>query len=221
MTSATRLSRALKEELNKPLPGKDFQTKLSPDHRRFDIEEPVKYTDAAVALIIWEAAPEKALMTLMKRTEYDGPHSGQVSFPGGKQDPGDKNLLDTAIRETREETGTDLLPEENLGKLSPLDIYVSGFRVHPFVFFTRRKLEFHPDSEEVSYLLQFPITDLLDESLIKQHLFKINGFEFEAPYFDICDEIVWGATSMILSEFKEILLRTDKKNPGLLRKPGE
>lgn len=211
------LREALLEELAKPLPGITSQLKMSPEHRSFQHRSAENIIEAAVSLVILNTGQKKPQMVLIKRPEYEGHHSGQVSFPGGKMDSSDFSLLDCAIRETREETGLALDVSENLGKLTPLDIPVSGFRVTPFVFFVNRSVEFLPDTGEVEYLICFPLKILLDESIIRLHRFRHEEFEFEAPYFPIKNEIVWGATSMILAEFADILRNADKKNPGLFR----
>lgn len=205
------LSEALREELNNPLPGIEFQLMFAPGHRQMPNPLKDSLTDAAVSLIILNFEVNEPEMLLIRRTEYDGPHSGQISLPGGKMDGTDNSLQDTAIRETREEIGVELNKKEYLGKLSLLDIPVSSFRVHPFVFILDRNIELDPDPNEVSYLIRFKIKDLLDNTNIKTHRFSFDKYDFEAPYFSIKNEIVWGATSMILSEFAEILKRIDKK----------
>lgn len=205
----------LRKELSNPLPGKEYQLKLAPEHRPFKHDNSSPVIDAAVSLIIMGQKPGETEVLLIRRPEYNGHHSGQVSFPGGKRDKADTSLLSTAIRETHEEIGINLQDFEFLGELSSLDITLSGFRVHPFVFLLNRKLRFTLDSVEVRYLIRFPVVDLLDEKKIKTFRFSGDKYDFDAPCYSVEDEIVWGATSMILSEFAEILKRVIKKNPGL------
>lgn len=218
----SRLFKALQAELALPLPGRTYQLKLAADSRKTDQLKATGRTDhAAVSLIICVEEEKDPELVLIKRTEYPGPHSGQVSFPGGKKDAVDPSLLATAVRETKEEIGIGLDAAECIGRLTPLDIQVSGFRVHPFVFYIDRVLNFTPDPEEVDYTIRFPIGILLDETLIKTHTFQYGPICFEAPYFAIQDEIVWGATAMILAEFREILARMAKKDEGVLGIPGD
>jgi 8-oxo-dGTP pyrophosphatase MutT (NUDIX family) len=203
----------LREELLKPLPGTEYQEKLLPFNRRDTVPDPGKYIETAVAIIIL-ASKLPLHLILMKRTEYEGHHSGQVSFPGGKFDPGDSTLLQTAIRETLEETGILLHKNEYLGQLTPLHIPVSGYRVVPFLFFLTRRVRFSPDNNEVSYLFFPELNRLLDDENLKRTRVKVGEYSIDTPYFDLENEVVWGATSMILSEFREILRRTENKNPG-------
>jgi 8-oxo-dGTP pyrophosphatase MutT (NUDIX family) len=205
----------LKKALENPLPGPEYQLKMAPKHKFVFPSATDKVTNAAVSVILLAGENNLTECILIKRPEYDGHHSGQVSFPGGKADPVDVSLYATAVRETLEEIGLDLLKNEYLGELSPLDIQLSGFRVYPFVFSVNRKYDFRVCPDEVSYLIRFNIADLLDQSRLKTFRFTRGRYEFDAPFYDIGNEIVWGATAMILSEFAEILNRIDKKNPGL------
>ena len=141
-------------------------------------------------------------------------HEGKWNGLGGKFDPGDSTLLQTAIRETLEETGILLHKNEYLGQLTPLHIPVSGYRVVPFLFFLTRRVRFSPDNNEVSYLFFPELNRLLDDENLKRTRVKVGEYSIDTPYFDLENEVVWGATSMILSEFREILRRTENKNPG-------
>ncbi len=209
------LGLAIKEELKNPLPGKEFHKKMMPLRSPVSIPVDQKSTQAAVAIIIMmsNGIPE---LILIRRSEYQGYHSGQVSFPGGKADPADRNLLETSIRETSEETGVTLNTEECIGKLTPLFIQLSGFHVRPYVFYIDKEITFHIDRQEVNYMIQVPVKRLLEDDLIRIKLFKFPDVEFNAPYMDIKGEVVWGATSMILKEFIEILKRVTQKYPRLL-----
>ena len=205
---------ALREEFMYPLPGWPYQRKLAPETRQQFNRDETGVTDAAVSILLLDPVPE---IVLIRRAEYEGHHSNQVSFPGGKKDVSDASLLHTSIRETYEEIGVRPEPTEYAGELTPLDIPVSNYRVFPFVFHLQREVDFKPDPAEVRYIIRFPARDLLDDSLIKMVTPKADSSWFkDIPYYDLANEFVWGATSMILSEFAEILKRIHKKNPGLL-----
>jgi len=208
------LEQALREEMKNSLPGRLFHDKMLPLRSPVNIPIDLKGIQAAVALIILhQKQPE---IILIKRSEYQGYHSGQVSFPGGKTDPRDKDPIETSIRETYEEIGIVLQRAECVGELTSLYIQVSGFHVKPYVFCIDREINLKIDKEEVNYIIQAPVSRLLDDDLIRSKTFKSFNVKFQAPYMDIKGEIVWGATSMILSEFTEILKRIKKKYTDLL-----
>jgi 8-oxo-dGTP pyrophosphatase MutT (NUDIX family) len=206
---------ALKEELTLPLPGITFQIKMAPKHRKLDYDGVLKQ-NAAVSIVIIPSEKEEKGILLIKRPEYDGHHSGQVSFPGGKEEQDDENLVQTAIRETYEEIGINLVEDHLIGTLTPLFIPVSRYMVHPYVFLENEIKEFTIDPNEVEYVIHIPIKELLDDSLVKTTRIEISDRTITTPYFDIEEEIVWGATAMMLAEFLEILYRLKRKNPGLI-----
>jgi 8-oxo-dGTP pyrophosphatase MutT (NUDIX family) len=208
------LMRALKEELTLPLPGLDYQLKMAPERRDIIFNNKIKQ-NAAVAIITSLSIKNEWEIILTKRAEYDGHHSRQVSFPGGKEEPGDEDLMHTAIRETYEEIGLQLTNEHYIGSLTPLFIPVSQFMVFPYVFLKPIISNYTLDKSEVDYIIHYPLRNLQDNSLIKSTTFQISNRIITTPYYAIMEEIVWGATAMILSEFIEIVKRVQIKNPGL------
>ena len=208
------LQQALIEELALPLPGPGYQLKMAPAHRDADSERKSEQ-NAAVALILSFSKTKDWEIILTKRAEYNGHHSGQVSFPGGKEEYLDKSLLNTSIRETFEEIGLHLAPENCMGALTPLFIPVSRFIVYPFIFLKSGSNDYTLDSSEVDYMIRVPLVDLLNKSLIKSAEIQVGDRKILTPFYDFKGEMVWGATAMILSEFKEIVHRINSKNPGL------
>ena len=143
---------------------------------------------------------------LILRPEYNGAHSGQVALPGGKFEEYDKDFIDTALRETSEEIGINSSTVIVLGQLTKLYIPPSNYIVYPTIGYLTVKPSFIPDKNEVTEIIEYPVSILLKEEIVKTKLFKVNeDISFTAPYFDINGHVVWGATAMILSEFKEIL----------------
>ena len=116
------------------LPGEVAHHPLSPLHRPVTseiIKGLTEYKASAVAIVIYQDMNDYRFI-LIQRTEYEGKHSGQISFPGGKKDETDLDFEHTARRECLEEIGIDLEDSTLLGKLSPVYIPVSGFLVEPF-----------------------------------------------------------------------------------------
>lgn len=162
------------------------------------------FKNAAIVVLIYQTKTEKEIV-FIKRNEYDGHHSGQVGFPGGKEDEDDESLLHTAIRECYEEIGVKLTEKELIGILSPVYVMISEFMVYPYVFYLSSEPVFSIDKSEVQYLIPFPLKKLVGNSLRQEKNMNFQGENHIIPYYDIKDEIVWGATAMILSEFIEIV----------------
>lgn len=188
------------------LPGESAQRQMAPSHRpmrgEVDIEK-LGLKESAVVLLIFPKGDAMHFL-LMKRPTYDGVHSGQISLPGGRKENIDVNLLDTAMREFEEEVGVSAENLEYVNPLTDLVIPVSKHLVQPYVFYSSTELKFIPDPVEVETLIEIPIYHLLENTRIKEGPF-VQGLNVNFPYFELAGEKVWGATAMILSEFKTIL----------------
>ena len=190
-----------REILSSKLPGEKAQLMMAPTFRgvfRND-KDPIR----AAVLILMYPSNEKTRLVFIKRNEYDGPHSAQVSLPGGAWEKKDGSMENTAIRETREELG--IVDEiEILGALTDLHIPVSNFQVSPFVGCTDRTPVFHPDASEVQFIIETPLTELLDPRNLDSERVLRHGQSIEAPFYRVGKEKIWGATAMILSEFLQL-----------------
>ncbi|HYG21115.1 MAG TPA: CoA pyrophosphatase [Ohtaekwangia sp.] len=157
-----------------------------------------------VLILLYEAGGQ-IRFPLIKRSEYIGAHSGQVSLPGGKSEPGE-DVITTALREGEEEIGIDHRKVNVIGKLSDFFVIPSNFMVTPIIATTVQPV-FTPDKREVARILSCSLFDLLLEGSIKQkEIIAAGQFRMMAPHFEIDDEIVWGATAMMLNEFRMVLL---------------
>jgi 8-oxo-dGTP pyrophosphatase MutT (NUDIX family) len=190
-----------------PLPGIDAQMAMmpeAPDKSRFDLSNRTGASQGGVLILIYPHEGE-LYIPMMLRPEYGGAHSGQVSFPGGKMEPDDKDLFDTALRESNEELGIPNNEVEILGNLTDLFIIASNFVVLPVVGYLGFRPQFNPDPREVVEVIETPIQNLLRKDIVNEKAFAVGGgFEIKAPYFDIYGHHVWGATAMMLSEFLSI-----------------
>lgn len=197
----------IRRALALPRPGRAAQMRMAPRPRlgnMFPLPPALRPKEAGVLILLYPDSDDLHFF-LTRRTERVETHKGQISLPGGAQEAGE-SLAQTALRETREELGIPTAPIELLGDaLTPLYIPVSGFRATPFVAFTPTRPDLHWNKTEVVEILEPSLAMLLDEKNIKEEPWTIRGFPAIVPYFLINGHKVWGATAMILSEFREIL----------------
>lgn len=199
----------LSQSLSKGLPGEASHFDLMPINRPFSsdaLKRATDYRKSAVGVVLFEKA-NSIHCILIQRPKYEGTHSNQVSFPGGKMDSTDPDLEFTARRECWEEIA---MPDDRMHLISPLsEIYipVSKFLVQPFLFFVEDIPDLKADEREVEEIFTFNIQDLLNDEIIQFKDITIGkGYvQKNVPYFNIEDRVVWGATAMILSEFKAVI----------------
>jgi len=184
-------------ELLGSLPGEEAQNRMAPSYRG-DFPHESDPARAAVLALMYPSAGE-IHMVFIKRNEYNGHHSAQVSFPGGAWENEDLTLQHTAIRETREELGISG-EVEILGSLTDLHIPVSNFLVTPFVGWMDETPLFKPDPSEVQYVIEAPLQSLLSSSNIEMEVIARHDQAIQAPCYKIGNEKIWGATAMMLSE---------------------
>lgn len=206
-TDYSNLFAFLKEQLNKELPGFKAQEKMSPPHRRDLIEASSNRHDAKPGSVMIILFPKNDTwhVVFTKRVEYKGVHSGQVSFPGGKPEKDDKDLIQTAIRETFEETGILLNTNNVIGKLTDLYVPPSNFLISAFVSVLPEEPVFVPDPQEVSSIFAPPLSHFADASSIEYRNYLLaDGSEVAIPGYVYLEYFIWGATAMIFSEFLEL-----------------
>lgn len=145
---------------------------------------------------------DELFVCLIKRPATMKHHAGQIALPGGRIDPGE-TPLETALRETWEEIGISADKIEIIGSLSELFVDVSGFLIRPFVGWLKEKPVFKINPSEVERTLLFPLLRFRDQ-LEETELETISG-RLKVPCFHFENEIVWGATAMILSEFYDAM----------------
>jgi 8-oxo-dGTP pyrophosphatase MutT (NUDIX family) len=160
---------------------------------------------AAVMMLLYPKNGETHLV-LIVRNAYDGVHSSQIAFPGGKYETTDVDLEATALRETNEEIGVSPEKITVIKHFTPMYIPPSNFLVHPFLGIAKEELSFYPDVREVASIIELPLSDFLkDEIIIEATLSTSYGNNILVPAFDIQKHVVWGATAMILSELRDVL----------------
>ena len=196
----------LKTRLTKALPGRAAQLLMAPPLReeRMTIPEGVTAIDSAVLIGLVTQDQEPSII-LIKRPEYDGVHSGQMAFPGGKREKEDSSEWETAKRESFEEVGLPLHSPKYLGSMTPLFIPHSGYIVRPVVAHINEFPPLKPDNNEVASIHIIKLRDLLDPSQRETLTFSTLSGEIKAPCYSVSKQAIWGATAMILSEFLVIV----------------
>jgi 8-oxo-dGTP pyrophosphatase MutT (NUDIX family) len=162
-------------------------------------------------LLLLYPQDDQLFFVLTRRTDTLNNHQGQISLPGGSQEPGE-TLPDTAVRETNEELGIHLDGAELLGRLASLYIPPSDFEIHPFVAHLPTRPDFAPSPAEVAELIKVPLDSLLDTHIFRVETWTIRGVKVEVPFYLIEGHKIWGATAMVLSEMEQ-RLRTEMGEP--------
>lgn len=213
MISLSDLKKYLEPRLRQELPGSKAHQEVAP-YRNVDFTKEIilKATLSSVLILFYEK-DHAIYTTLIQRSTYNGNHSGQISFPGGKMEKTDASLMITALRETQEEIG--LSPDEItiIGQLSDVFITVSNFCVTPIIGCVSFVPSFVPDKREVKKIIELKVTDLLlNENLQSRTIQLSDNNKIKAPCFVFDETIVWGATALILNELRYLLNEFEASN---------
>lgn len=197
---------SIKSQLGKELPGVNAHKRMAIPNREltFPKMKPNPRLSAVLILLFWEN--DVLHFPLILRPTYDGVHSGQMAFPGGGVEVQDKDLIDTALRESMEEVGVSAERTHVLGQLSGFYIPPSHSLVTPIVAYTDKRPIYKIDPYEVKRVVETNLEVVRNPAnLSSKHIILQNGYEIKAPAFMVDGETVWGATAMILSEFLAVL----------------
>ena len=160
---------------------------------------------AAVNILLYLKNNEWFFPLVVRTTNDRDRHSGQISLPGGKKEEADENFEQTAKRETSEEMGIDVHYNRIIREMSPIYIPPSNFYVKAFVSYTKKNPQFILQKSEAVELIEFPVAALLNLSDQPEMKILPTSRGAEVPVIDFNNYIIWGATSMILSEFSFLL----------------
>ena len=155
--------------------------------------------DAAVLLPLYGWPDEPGLVFTERRADLRR-HAGEISFPGGRRDPGDADLSATALREAQEEIGLDPSVVE-IGEALPITgTFVTGYRIHPFVGYIPhpRELKLEPNPAEVETDLTFSLKALRESYEVRRLVRR--GVPIHTPTYEIEGHLIWGATARILGD---------------------
>ncbi len=188
--------------LNGELPGAKAHMKMVPENRQI-ITEKISPKKSSV-LIILECKNDKIFTYLVKRSSKMSNHPGQIGFPGGGHDV-HETLAETAIREAKEEIGYLGSANDIIASLSAVYISVSNFIIYPFVVWSEGDFFEVTSPNEIDYIISFPISDYVSDNSKSITLINTDSGAIKVPAYIYNDEVVWGATAMIISELTELI----------------
>mgnify|MGYP000651619535 CR=1 FL=1 len=193
-----------------PLPGVRSHVLMTPEVRKqellnYDYKQNNPKLAAVLSLFYPDVDFNTELLLILRKT-YKGVHSNQIAFPGGKPEPEDGSILQTALRETEEEVGVKPHQIKVLKQMTPVYIPPSNFEVHPFIGVANEPLTFVRQLSEVEAIVRVKLTDFMNDDLIfEQELSTSYAKNIKVPAFQLNGYVVWGATAMMLNEIKTLL----------------
>jgi 8-oxo-dGTP pyrophosphatase MutT (NUDIX family) len=196
----------LKEAINGELPGEKAHRLMLPKGRDLSPSSPENEIIQSSVLLVLFPQKGKINTCLIRRASTMKNHAGQIAFPGGRYENTDKDLIDTALRESFEEIGIESDKLEILGSLTPLYVQVSNFIINPFIAWCDNPPDFKIDNREVDEIFIIPIEKFLLKKTNQIRKVYTSRGPFNVPGYYIKQLFIWGATAMIISEFKEIYL---------------
>lgn len=203
-----KFKEVIRQRLTGPLPGIPAQMRMAARYIPRADNIPKDARASAVLALLYPREAELTLL-LIRRTQDGNVHGGQISFPGGKKEQYDADLRATALREAQEEVGIMSDRVEILGGLTQLYIPVSNFQVFPFVAYSESRPLFQINTTEVDEIIEVPMHKLLQEEFKSTVSIRSNSaptVNLKVPaYVPADNQIIWGATAMILAEFETVL----------------
>ncbi len=175
-------------------------------HREKKLIQDNNLVKAAVLVPIYLKKGEYYIL-LIKRTTHVKYHKGQIAFPGGAFDTADKDLRETALRESAEEIGLQAEDIEILGELDDVRTMGSGYAVSPFVAFFTWPYPFKINANEIDDLIEVPIPALLDPKSLQEETYTMDGQVLRGYFYQYRGQVIWGATARILNQLLEVLLQ--------------
>ena len=198
----------LKKIQEAELHGENAHAIYSPPYRPlFSYEEILTRNPkfAAVNILLYLKEDRWWFPLIVRSTNENDRHSGQISLPGGKKEETDVDFAQTAKRETSEEMGIDEHYVRIIREMSPIYIPPSNFYVRPFISYTKKNLTFILQETEAVELIEFPVSSLLNIIEKPEMMALPSSRGVEVPVINFNNYLIWGATSMILSEFSQLL----------------
>lgn len=195
---------------NSSLPGINSQFKMAPEMRKnlgenFDVESRNPRKSAVLALLF--PKEDEMHLTFILRKVYKGVHSNQIGFPGGKMEEVDDDFLDTALRETEEEIGVSRANIKVVKQITDVYIPPSNFLVKTFIGYTHTEPSFILQEREVESLIDVPLKSILNHDYVGSKVITTSyAYKIDVPVFTFTEPVLWGATAMMVSEIKDLII---------------
>lgn len=190
------------------LHGESAHSRYSPPYRPLFTQEQIVSRNpryAAVNILLYLKDGEWHFPLMVRTHNANDRHSGQISLPGGSREPSDLDFAHTAKRETCEEMGIDIHYIRIVREISPIYIPPSNFYVYPYISYTGKNPTFVLQKSEAMELIEFPVSSFLTLKDTPELMVLPDSRDQEVPVINFNGYIIWGATSMILSEFSHLL----------------
>lgn len=201
----TRCQNLILNSNDLPLPGHDGLELLIDSPR--SLAKSIPYARQAAVVLMIHASNGYPSLLFIQRSDHiqQDKHKGQIAFPGGKLEE-NESLKECAFREMQEEIGVSLPPDHPTKKLTPLYVGVSNFLIHPFVAFQETIPALQPNPEEVSAIIDSPMTNLKERYTVHRKDIRVRNMIIKnAPYYKVGEHTLWGATAVIFAEFLSLL----------------
>lgn len=194
----------LETALRAPLPGLEAQQQLAPLPARDwpPAMDPAGIRHAAGLLLLFPFSDIAHIVVTLRANRLR--HGGQISLPGGVVERGE-SIEEAALREAHEEIGLSSSLVRTLGRLTPVDIPVSGFRLHPVVGIVEARPALRPADDEVARVIEIPVAELLDPAALTRQARHRDGRVYQVPTLVAQGAEIWGATAMVIAEFLSLL----------------
>ena len=140
-----------------------------------------------------------------QRSDRVGQHAGQISFPGGRIDAGDRDDLHAALREAEEEVGLPPSAVEPLGALDDTETFATQFVITPWVGVVRAPVVWRPDGHEIDTVIEVPVAALLARGCFRVERWARNGVTRDVYFYDYQGTTIWGATARILKQYLDLV----------------